>query len=232
MLGLLALASPVHAQSIPNQAAIDEAIRQELANDPLTASVKKSLQSVVAITILTETMRGAASGVVLTKNGLILTNKHVVANSKALYVVTLPDGTQKVAKIWYRDPVQDFALIKIDSKFKNVATLGASSKLTLGQRVAAIGNAHGLNKNAISAGVIFAIDTKIHAKTVSGSVEENLSGLIVTTAPITVGYSGGPVVTTNGTVIGLNVATDGVRGYAIPIDEIKTKIKGYLQSVY
>jgi S1-C subfamily serine protease len=226
--------SPVAFAQVENTRlkSIDDAIAREIASDPLTASVRKVLPSVLSITIISKKIIGGGTGIIVSKNGFILTNKHVVHDNQSLYFVTMPDGSQKRAHVWYRDPDQDFALLKVDATFptSSIATLGTSSSLKIGQRVGAIGNANGLYKNAISAGTIVGFNKSIHAS--AGDIEEYLSGLIESTLPLTVGYSGGPLVTTNGTVVGLSVAADNRtnHSYSIPIDQIKSKIQGYLKS--
>lgn len=166
---------------------------------------------------------GAGSGFLITSNGYILTNKHVVDEPGASYIVLLSTGEQKPAKVVYQDPKADVALLKVEGTYRTIASLGDSSKVKLGQTVIAIGNALGEYSNSVSVGIISGLDRTIQASDSSGN-SERLNGVFQTDAPINLGNSGGPLVDINGSVIGINVAT--VYGsnnisFAIPIDSVK-----------
>lgn len=166
---------------------------------------------------------GAGTGFIVTANGYILTNKHVVLDEQASYTVLLSDGSQKNAKVVYRDSELDTALIKIEgSSYPHVA-LGNSDVLKLGQTVIAIGNALGEYSNSVSVGIISGLNRNLQAGGGRGFVEQ-LHGMIQTDAAINPGNSGGPLLDMNGTVIGVNVAT--VMGsnnisFSIPINKVK-----------
>lgn len=173
---------------------------------------------------------GAGSGFIITQNGYILTNKHVVADTNADYTVLLSNGTQKKATVSYRDPLNDIAIIKIEGGGYTTAKLGDSGALKLGQTVVAIGNALGEYNNSISVGIISGLNREIEAADSSGRVEK-LTGVIQTDAAINPGNSGGPLITTDGDVVGINVAT--VTGssnisFSIPVNAVKATIKNIL----
>ncbi len=168
---------------------------------------------------------GAGTGFIVTADGYIVTNKHVVADEGATYTVLLSDGKKQEAKVFYRDPNDDIAVIKIDGKYKAVP-LGDSDKLQLGQTVVAIGNALGEFDNTISMGIISGLKRSLNASAGNGKVE-TLKDVIQTDAAINPGNSGGPLLDINGTAIGVNVATvTGSQsiGFAIPINRIRDVI--------
>ncbi len=169
----------------------------------------------------------SGSGFVITSDGYIVTNKHVIADSKAEYTVFLNDGSKYNAKIIAQDPVEDFALIKIDANNLKPLSLGDSSKLQLGQTVIAIGNALGEFQNTISVGVISGLNRSIMASG-GGIAAEKLNDLLQTDAAINRGNSGGPLLSLDGKVIGMNtavVASAQNIGFAIPINKIRGTIE-------
>ncbi|MBC7319084.1 trypsin-like peptidase domain-containing protein [bacterium] len=161
---------------------------------------------------------GAGSGVIITDNGYILTNNHVVEGAQQI-TVTLADGRTFDAKVVGRDPYTDIAVIKIDATGLPAAKLGDSTNLKIGQIAIAIGNPFGLGKT-VTAGIISALNRTI--TTESGTIIE---GLIQTDAPINPGNSGGALVNSSGEVIGINTAiyqgAQGI-GFAIPIHLAKS----------
>ncbi len=172
---------------------------------------------------------GAGTGFLISKNGYLVTNRHVVGDASATYTVLLSDGSQKPAQVVYRDEKMDIALAKIEGdKFTYVA-LGDSSALKLGTSVFAIGNALGEYSNSVSRGIISGLNRTIEA---SGSFGvEHLEGMLQTDAAINPGNSGGPLVDFQGKVVGVNVAT--VRGsenisFAIPVDMVKEIVDKFL----
>lgn len=165
---------------------------------------------------------GAGTGFLISANGYILTNRHVVSDETASYTVLLADGTQKQASVVYRDSTQDIAIVKIAGSGYGYATFGNSDSLKLGQTVVAIGNALGEYNNSVSVGIISGLDRTIQASG-SGGTEE-LSHIIQTDAAINPGNSGGPLLNLSGQIVGVNVAT--VAGssnisFSIPINAVK-----------
>ena len=161
-------------------------------------------------------MRGAGSGFLVTADGYILTNNHVVAEADKI-TVTLASGKEYPAKLVGRDPTFDLAVVKIDAKDLPVLSLGDSDKLEVGEWVAAIGNPFGL-EHTITVGVISAKNRNIRAKDV------NFQGFLQTDAAINPGNSGGPLLDLSGKVVGINTAiipyAQGI-GFAIPVNMAK-----------
>jgi serine protease Do len=162
----------------------------------------------------------SGSGFIISEDGLILTNKHVVSDDNAEYTVFLNDGRKFKAKILAKHPADDLAILKIDAKNLPYAILGDSNKLELGQTVIAIGNALGEFQNTVSVGVVSGLRRNITASDNYGNIEQ-LESLIQTDAAINYGNSGGPLINLKGEVIGINTAiVSGAQniGFAIPIE--------------
>jgi len=173
---------------------------------------------------------GGGTGFIVSEDGMILTNKHVVSDEKAEYTVFTNDGKKFLAKVLARDQVQDIAIIQVvqgeNIKFPTVQ-LGDSENLQIGQSVIAIGNALGEFKNTVSVGVVSGLGRTI---TASGGdeVAETLEGIIQTDAAINRGNSGGPLLNLKGDVIGMNTAVvSGAQslGFTIPINKAKRDIE-------
>lgn len=164
------------------------------------------------------------TGFVVSDKGIIVTNKHVVADTDTKYTVVTKDGKKFDIKKVYRDPVLDLALVQIDNPGLAILELGDSSKLKVGQSVIAIGNALGRFTNTVTTGVVSGLGRRVVAgDPFSGSLE-SLENLIQTDAAINPGNSGGPLLNSAGEVIGVNVATtEGAQniGFAIPINSVK-----------
>ncbi|HNY35993.1 MAG TPA: trypsin-like peptidase domain-containing protein [Candidatus Pacearchaeota archaeon] len=171
---------------------------------------------------------GAGTGFIVSEDGLVLTNKHVVSDDSAEYTVVMSDNKEYPAKVLAKDPVQDLAIIKIqsDTKFKAL-TLGSSSDIQIGQSVIAIGNALGEFQNTVSVGVISGLGRTVVA---SGETigTETLEDIIQTDAAINKGNSGGPLLNLKGEVIGINTAVSSSGqniSFAISIDKAKKDIE-------
>lgn len=175
---------------------------------------------------------GGGSGFVISADGLILTNKHVVVDEKAEYTVLTNDGKKYDAKVLARDSVQDLAILRISVGGLKPLKIGDSDPIKLGQTAIAIGNALGEFRNTVSVGVISGLFRKITASDGSGRAE-NLEGLIQTDAAINPGNSGGPLLNLKGEVIGINTAiVSGAQsvGFAIPINKAKRDIESVKKS--
>jgi serine protease Do len=191
---------------------------------------------------------GGGTGFIVSEDGLVLTNKHVVLDTEAEYTVLTNDGKKFSAKVLARDPVQDLAILKIETeKTINekgevaqspfaVAKLGDSDKLQIGQSVITIGNALGEFRNTVSVGVISGLGRTITAE--GGGLVETLEDVIQTDAAINKGNSGGPLLNLKGEVVGINTATvlDAQNiGFAIPVNKAKKdidQVKGSGKIVY
>lgn len=173
---------------------------------------------------------GAGSGFIVSEDGLVLTNKHVVLDKAADYTVVTNEGKKYDAKVVALDPVQDLAVMKIQTeteKFPSIR-LGNSNGIQVGQGVIAIGNALGQFTNTVSVGVVSGLKRTVNASNQSGSFSETLEGIIQTDAAINFGNSGGPLINLRGEVIGVNTATaEGAQtvGFAIPINIAKRDIQ-------
>ena len=170
---------------------------------------------------------GGGTGFIISADGKVLTNKHVVKDTNSEYKVLTKDGQVFNVKEISLDPYSDLAVITmVDEEDEMPSALpvikvGRSNNLKTGQRVIAIGNALGKYDNSVTIGVISATGRTILASDSKGFQEE-LKGLIQTDAAINPGNSGGPLLNLNGEVIGINtaVASGENIGFAIPIDDV------------
>lgn len=175
------------------------------------------------------------SGFVVSKDGLIVTNKHVVADTSAGYrVIDKNNKVFEVEKI-YRDPGSDLAILKINSAGADLKPieLGDSSKLKVGQFVIAIGTALGEFRNTVTTGVISGLGRGITAGSPFEGYAENLDNVIQTDAAINPGNSGGPLLNSLGQAIGMNVAVaSGAQniGFALPINIVKQSLDNFNQT--
>lgn len=178
------------------------------------------------------------SGFIVSSEGLIVTNKHVVADTTGKYqVITANDKKYDVQKI-YRDPLNDLAIIKIDSNQNsgntlNPVGLGDSSHLQVGQFVIAIGTALGEFRNTVTTGVISGLGRGIQAGDQFQGYVEQLDNVIQTSAPINPGNSGGPLLNSAGQVIGINTAVSQQGqniGFAIPVNTVKDSLNNFNQT--
>lgn len=168
------------------------------------------------------------SGIILSADGLVVTNKHVIPENTQTVAVIMSDGTQYAdVDVVGRDPFNDIAFLQI----KNVddlqaAKLGDSDAARVGDKVIAIGNALGEFDNTVTSGIVSGLGRPIVAG--SGSDAESLQNLLQTDAAINPGNSGGPLMNINGEVIAINtaVAGNGAQniGFAIPINDVKSGI--------
>ncbi len=176
---------------------------------------------------------GGGSGFIVTADGLVLTNKHVVYEKDADYMVITNDEKEYPAKVLSRDPINDVAILKIEANNLPTVTLGDSGTIELGQSAFAIGNALGLFSNTVSKGIISGLGRKISAALGSGGQIENLRHVIQTDVAINQGNSGGPLVNLTGEVIGINTAIIfGAQniGFALPINWAKTDLDDLIRT--
>ena len=170
--------------------------------------------------------RALGSGFVINSDGQILTNNHVISGSSQVEV-TLPDQSRYKAKILVRDSADDLALIQIEPKKKlTYLRLGDSDPLQVGQKVLAIGNPFGF-AGTLTVGVVSSLGRDIQSE------NNKLEGMIQTDAAINEGNSGGPLLDSQGNVIGINTAIYGPNGgnvgigFAMPINRAKTMLEGF-----
>ncbi len=180
----------------------------------------------------TQTQEGAGSGIIISSDGYILTNKHVVSGSSQLSVITSDGTVHDNVKVIGTDPLNDLAFLKLDGvSGLQAATLGDSSSIRIGQKVVAIGNSLGEFQNTVTSGIISGTGRPISAQ--EGNSVETLTDLLQTDAAINPGNSGGPLTNLSGQVIGMNtaVAADAQSiGFSIPINSAKGIIKNLLKT--
>jgi len=195
----------------------------------ITAVVAKAKNFVVTITVKGTTTRGLSpfavpttgvgSGVILTANGYILTNRHVVEGGDT-YTVTMNDGRELPAHVVKISDTTDLALVKVDATGLPAATIGDSTQIQVGQTAIAIGSPLGTYTETVTKGIVSGLNRDITVTDESTRKPEDLHGLIQTDAAINPGNSGGPLLDLNGAVIGIDTAVassaEGL-GFAIPI---------------
>lgn len=177
---------------------------------------------------------GAGTGVIISSDGYIMTNSHVVGTAKTASV-TLENGkVYENVEVIGSDPLNDIAFMKIkDVKDLPAVTLGDSSTVRVGQQVVAIGNALGQYQNTVTTGILSGVGRPVTAGNETGSQQENLVDLLQTDAAINSGNSGGPLVNLAGQVIGINtaiVADANNIGFSIPINSTKGLIEELLKT--
>ena len=190
--------------------------------------------SVVSIVTESTFSSAAGTGMIVTTDGYVLTNKHVVENAKKIQVVMHDGTTYSSVSLVGTDPLNDVAFIKInDANNLQPVALGDSKTLTAGQQVIAIGNALGQYQNTVTEGIISGTGRSLIATdSTNYSNYERLSDMIQTDASINSGNSGGPLINAGGQVIGINTAVyadgNGI-GFAIPISSVKGMLKSVVE---
>lgn len=195
---------------------------------------EKVLPSVVEIKVATRGGGGEGSGIILSQDGMILTNNHVATaetNGPVQIQVTFSDGTTSSAKVVAADPVSDIAVIKADKTGLKPIELGSSSNLEVGQQVVAVGSPLGLS-GTVTNGIISALNRPVSTSGTSGD-QASVIDAIQTDAAINPGNSGGALVNMNGQLVGMNTAIASLGagmgdqsgsiglGFAIPVDQAK-----------
>jgi serine protease Do len=247
-----------HSQT--SSAASQKSAQHYVSNESeLIASIAKTVgQSVVSIDVIgqdtsavpdifgfafpqTQQTQSAGTGFIISSDGIIVTNRHVVPSGTTAVSVTLSDGTrydnvQVIGRTNDSSP-QDIAFLKISNlngKTLVPATLGDSSAMQVGDRVIAIGNALGQFQNTVTTGILSGYGRDVTAGDQSGAQSaETLTDLFQTDAAINEGNSGGPLVNINGEVIGINTAVASNAqniGFAQPVDDLKALISSVLNS--
>jgi S1-C subfamily serine protease len=202
-----------------------------LSSSEIASRVDPALVDVVS----TDGDQGATSagtGIVLSANGLVLTNNHVIDGATAIKVTDIGNGKTYTATVVGYDASHDVAVIQLqDASGLTVADLGNSSEVQTGDNVTALGNAEGKGGTpSVAPGTVTALNQSITASDELSSVSEQLTGLIETNAPIQPGDSGGPLVNAYGQVIGMDTAagssdptqsqsSTATQAFAIPIND-------------
>jgi serine protease Do len=221
------------------------ALTKSTASPPtssLAATVRRVLPSVVNIHATSFTTdpfgqaqsgRSEASGIILSRDGVILTNNHVVAGATRVTVSFTDDSHHQMpGTVLGTDPQHDLALVKVAATDLSPITVGSSSKLQLGDRVAAIGFPLGLGGPTVTEGIVSGLARNV---TVGGNgVTEHLKDLIQTDAAINPGNSGGPLIDANGNLVGINTAAASAAsaentGFSIAVDEAMPVVQQILK---
>jgi len=203
--------------------------------------VKQSTPSVVSIAIsqvtlkrgqgLVDEVSNIGTGFVVDPNGIIVTNQHVVSDTTAKYKVITSDGAEYETVEILRDDGNDVALLKVDAKNLKALKLGNSDNLAVGQTVIAIGTPLGEYAGSVTTGVISGLGRSVTASSGwFGSTTKVYENVIQTDAAVNPGNSGGPLINTQGEVIGINFATtanaDNI-SFALPINVVKQRLEEY-----
>ena len=216
----------------------------EISDNPSMESVvvKKSIDSVVGITTVSKVVQqtmwgpqsryaeGIGSGSIVSKDGYIITNSHVVSDGDANEInVLFSDGSTSKAELVWNDATLDLAIVKVKKDNLPAIELGDSDKMGVGDRVVAIGNPLGLQlQSTVTSGIISGLN-----RSVSFNTGAQMDGLMQTDAAINAGNSGGALLNSKGQQIGINTAkagnSDGI-GFAIPINIVKPIIEQIKQS--
>jgi len=234
------------------QSTVDKAVADNLRLDDQEATIRainKIIPAVVSIIVYdqetiyildlmtgqqtqqtSKVEKGSGTGFLISADGLILTNKHIANAGKegtAEYRIILNSGKQYYAQLIGKDPLNDFAILKIFDKNLPYVNLGDSDKLQLGSTVMAIGNTLGRYQNSVTKGIVSGIGRSLIASDQAGNAEA-LDNVLQTDAGINQGNSGGPLIDLLGNVVGINVAIDqggSSIGFAIPINDARPVIK-------
>ena len=212
--------------------------------DPVVQVVQRVTPAVVTVTnrqrsltVFGETtQRGVGTGFVVRSDGVILTNNHVVEDSSAL-TVTLPDGRSMDASVLATDPQHDLAILRVQATDLPTVTLGDSSEAVVGERVLAIGYALSLSGGpTVTSGIISSLARTIQVQDPSEGFPNRVrtyEDVLQTDAALNAGNSGGPLVTLEGEVVGVNAAGNTQAeniGFAIAIDAAKPLIEQAIAS--
>lgn len=223
--------------SLAEKVSVEKTLKIETESflDPVAAVAEKVQDSVVSIRVekleryydfmfgpYLEKIEGIGTGIIIRKDGYILTNNHVVAGADSI-IVTMRGGTEYRGRVVGRDAETDLAVVKVDADDLPAAEIGDSSKLKVGELAVSVGNPFGFNYT-VSAGVISALRRNVQATDDSGRTVL-YTNLIQTDAAINPGNSGGPLCNAKGEVVGVNSLIysrsggyEGI-GFAIPIND-------------
>ncbi len=222
------LSTETRQQIVSSEGELISEIAEEVGPSVVSVSVTTTTTFQGFFGLQESEREGAGTGVIISDEGVVITNRHVVPQGVNDVSVTLSDGTilddvEVIGRTAASDPL-DIAFLKInDTKGKDltVARIGDSSAMQVGDRVVAIGNALGQFQNTVTSGILSGYGRDVEAND-NGTIE-SLQNLFQTDAAINPGNSGGPLMNLSGEVIGINVAVaDGQNiGFAIPINDIK-----------
>ncbi|MBF4615303.1 trypsin-like peptidase domain-containing protein [Curtobacterium sp. VKM Ac-1376] len=192
-----------------------------------TTTQKKGVVTINTVLNYDESSQAAGTGMVLTSDGTVLTNNHVIQGATSITVTDETTGKEYEAEVVGSDATNDVAVLKLeDASGLSTVTLDDDGEPSTGDTVTDVGNAEGTGNLVAAEGTVTATDQDIQVQSESGTGTESLTGLIEISADIVSGDSGGPVVDSEGEVVGMATAassgTADVTGYAIPITTAKT----------
>ena len=247
------------ASLLPSNIKLPETQKQTVVYEEsvITSVVENSLPSVVTVGINTTISEGGGlqinpfnplspferipgkerqveqnigSGFIISQDGLVITNRHVVSDTSASYQVLTNDNKKYNVEKIYRDSLNDLAILKINATGLKPLKLGDSNNLKLGQLVVAIGTPLGEFTNTVTSGIISGLGRGITAGSPFEGFVEKLDNVIQTDAAISPGNSGGPLLNSKGEVIGVNaaIAESGQNiGFAMPVNVVKQLIDNF-----
>lgn len=233
--------SVTQVNRLPTEESVVITVAENVSPSVVTVSMQTSPRQILQFNPFsgfTSSIQGGqpqdiGSGFIVSKDGLIVTNKHVVSDLNAKYkIITKDDKEYEVATI-SRDPANDIAILKINPSIDSglrAAELGDSSALRVGQFVIAIGTALGQFRHTVTTGVISGLGRGITAGSPYEGYAEKLDDIIQTDAAINPGNSGGPLLNSLGQVIGVNVAVaQGANniGFALPVNVVKDALSQF-----
>lgn len=233
--------SPIGGTRVIQESSDVSDVVKKVSPSVVTVSIKTQPQSILQFNPFSGFSRSVqggqqqdiGTGFIVSSDGLIVTNKHVVSDTTATYKVIADDNKEyNVTKI-SRDPANDIAILKIDATGLTPLELGNSDNLQVGQFVIAIGTALGQFRNTVTTGVISGLGRGIQAGNPLQGYVEKLDNIIQTDAAINPGNSGGPLLNADGQAIGIDVAVAQNAqniGFAIPINVVKTALSEFNSS--
>ena len=243
-VGLTACAGGAHGPSgstrTPRSAVLSlpsPSTTYDASGEPIVQVVKAVSPAVVTVTTSTVrvgffgqqvTGRGVGTGFIVRSDGVIVTNQHVVENAAGI-TVSLADGRRLVARVLATDRDRDLAVLKVDAQDLPAVTLGDSSTAVVGERVVAIGYALDLSGGpTVTSGIISSLQRTIQVQDPSEGSVRTYRDILQTDAALNPGNSGGPLVTLDGHVVGVNVAGSSEAeniGFAITINAARALIQ-------
>lgn len=203
---------PALPTSAPAPTSSGEVAAAVNVSDAMVSAARQVSPAVVTVDVVGAQGRGSGSGVIISDQGYIITNNHVVEEASELAVI-FADSSRRDAELVGTDPLNDIAVIRVDGEMPGVAAVGDAAALQPGETVLAIGSPLGNFRNTVTAGVVSATN-----RSVPGS---GMEGLIQTDAAINSGNSGGPLINLRGEVVGINtlvVRNEMVTGGAAPVE--------------
>jgi serine protease Do len=237
---ITSLDTSAQQQIVSSQSELISKLASDVSPSVVSINVTSARQPVTSFEQLfgdssSQTSESAGTGIIISSDGMIITNRHVIPDGDIDISVTTNDGkTYDNVELIAKDPRTNFdiAFIKINgvSDLKP-ASIGDSSKMKVGDAVIAIGYALGEFSNTVTSGIISGVGRPITASD-GGSNAESLTNLFQTDAAINPGNSGGPLVNMSGEVIGINTAVAGNAeniGFSIPVNDVKTQIASILE---